>query len=89
VDCLANVVNDAVGTNLDPNFFQQLGREPLRLGRQFTLGAGFPAADDELPAFFYTEPLAPPNRTARLHGAEVHDIYARMDKVGTEGVPDK
>jgi hypothetical protein len=24
-----------------------------------------------------------------FHGAEMHDIYARMDDVGTEGVPDK
>jgi hypothetical protein len=40
-------------------------------------------------SFFYPEPLAPPNCTARLHGAEGHDIYARLDKVGTEGVPDK
>jgi hypothetical protein len=24
-----------------------------------------------------------------FHGAEVHDIYACMDDVGTEGVPDK
>ena len=89
MDCLANAVNDAVGTNLDPNFFQQLGRKALRRERQLNLAVGFTAADDELPAFFSTEPLAPPHRTAQLHGAEVHDIYARMDKVGTEGVPDK
>ena len=60
----------------------------LRLKRQFNLAAGFTAADDELPAFFSNEPLAPTNRTARFHGAEGHDIYARMDNVGTEGVPD-
>jgi len=89
VDFLANAVNDAVGTNLDPNFFQRLGRETLRLERQLNLAVGFPAVDDELPAFFTNEPLAPTNRTARFHGAEVHDIYARMDNVGTEGVPDK
>ena len=72
-----------------PNFFQQLGRETLRLPRQFTLSAGFTTADDALPAFFSNEPLAPTNRTARFHGARVHDSDARMDNVGTEGVPDK
>ena len=45
--------NDAVGTNLDPNFFQQLGRETLRLERACNLAAGFTEADDALPAFFY------------------------------------
>jgi len=89
VDFLANAVNDAVGTNLDPTFFQQLGRETLQLERQFNLAAGFTEADDELPAFFYEEALAPTDRTARFHAPEVHDIYARMDEVGTEGVPDQ
>jgi aldehyde:ferredoxin oxidoreductase len=89
VDFLAKAVNDAVGTTLEPNFFQQIGRETLRLEREFNLAAGFTAADDELPTFFYSEPLVPTNRTARFHAAEVHDIYARMDDVGTEGVPDQ
>jgi aldehyde:ferredoxin oxidoreductase len=89
VDFLANAVNDAVGTELDPNFFQQLGRETLQLEREFNLAAGFTQVDDELPAFFYEESLAPTDRTARFHGPEVHDIYERMDDVGTEGVPDQ
>jgi aldehyde:ferredoxin oxidoreductase len=89
VDFLANAVNDAIGTTLEPNFFQQLGRETLQLERQFNLAAGFTAADDELPAFFYHEPLEPTQRTARFHGADVSEIYEHMDEVGTEGVPDK
>ena len=89
VDFLANAINDALGTSLEPNFFQQLGRETLRLEREFNLAAGFTAADDELPAFFYQEPLAPTHRTARFHGSEVFDIYTHMDEVGTEGVPDQ
>jgi aldehyde:ferredoxin oxidoreductase len=89
VDFLANAINDALGTHLEPTFFQQLGRDTLKLERAFNLAAGFTEADDELPAFFYTEPLAPTHRTARFHASEVHDIYARMDGVGTEGVPDQ
>jgi aldehyde:ferredoxin oxidoreductase len=61
----------------------------LKLERPFNLAVGFTAADDELPAFLYHEPLAPTHRAARFHVAEVHDIYARMDHGGTEGVPDK
>ena len=89
VDFLANAVNDAVGTTLEPDFFQKLGRETLQLERTFNVAAGFTAADDELPAFFYQEPLQPTERTARFHGAEVFDIYSHMDEVGTEGVPDQ
>ncbi len=89
VDFLANAVNDAIGTTLEPNFFQQLGHETLQLERQLNLAAGFTEADDELPAFFYNEPLEPTQRTARFHGAEVFEIYEHLDEVGTEGVPDK
>ena len=86
---LAEAVNAAIGTTLTPHFFQQLGRETLLLEREFNRAAGFTKADDELPAFFYHEPLAPTDRTARFHAAEVHAIYEHMDEVGTEGVPDQ
>ena len=86
---LAEAVNAAIGTTLTPHFFQQLGRETLLLEREFNRAAGFTAADDELPAFFYHEPLAPTQRAARFHAAEVHAIYEHMDDVGTEGVPDQ
>ena len=86
---LADAINAAHGTDLKPTFFHELGREVLRLEREFNLAAGFTDADDELPAFFYDEALPPTARTARFHGAEVHDIYDRLDGVGTMGVPDE
>ncbi|MCB0197907.1 MAG: hypothetical protein KDJ65_38535, partial [Anaerolineae bacterium] len=45
------------------------------LEREFNRQAGFDVADDELPEFFYTEPLHPKNRTARFHAPDVHSIY--------------
>ena len=33
----------------------------------FNRAAGFTEADDELPAFFYDEPLPPSNKAARHH----------------------
>jgi aldehyde:ferredoxin oxidoreductase len=89
IDFLAQAINDAIGTHLDPTFFQQLGRQTLQLELEFNRAAGFTEADDELPAFFYEEPLAPTQRTARFHAADVHEIYTHMDEVGTEGVPDQ
>ncbi len=89
VDFLANAINDALGTDLQPTFFHKIGREVLLLEREFNIAAGFTAADDDLPQFFYDEPLAPTNQAARFHGTDVFDIYNRLDGVGTQGVPDE
>jgi aldehyde:ferredoxin oxidoreductase len=89
IDFLAQAINDAIGTHLEPTFFQEIGRQTLQFELEFNRAAGFTEADDELPAFFYEEPLAPTQRTARFHAADVHEIYTHMDEVGTEGVPDQ
>ena len=78
LEFMTNAINNAVGTTLEPSFFNELGRETLLLEAEFNRQAGFTAADDELPAFFYTEPVAPTDQVARFHGEEVHDIYARI-----------
>jgi aldehyde:ferredoxin oxidoreductase len=75
---LANAINAAHGTSLTPPFFEALGRETLRLEREFNRQAGFTERDDELPAFFYEEALPPTNHVARFHGADVHRIYERL-----------
>lgn len=89
VDWLAQAMNEAIGSDIKPTFFHELGRETLMLEREFNLAAGFTAEDDELPQFFYDEELKPSNQAARFHGQEVHDIYEHMDGVGTMDVPDK
>jgi aldehyde:ferredoxin oxidoreductase len=75
---IANAINGALGTNLTKDFFPALGRETLKLEREFNRRAGFTEKDDELPAFFYNEPLAPTNHVARFHGQDVHDMYERL-----------
>ncbi len=75
-DFLAQAINDAHGVMLDGDFFVELGREALRLEREFNRQAGFLLDDDELPTFFYDEPLAPANRAARFHG---QDLTAAID----------
>ena len=75
---IANAANAAHGTNLSKEFFAELGRETLRLERDFNTSAGFTDKDDELPEFFYSEPLAPTNHVARFHGPDVHGMYERM-----------
>jgi aldehyde:ferredoxin oxidoreductase len=75
---LANALNAAHGTSLTKDFFAALGGETLRLEREFNRQAGFTEKDDELPEFFYTEPLPPTNHVARFHGADVHRMYDRL-----------
>lgn len=75
LDFMVNAVNNALGTELDESFFIDLGTETLRMEREFNIKAGFTSADDDLPEFFYSEPLAPTKQTARFHGEEVHPIY--------------
>jgi aldehyde:ferredoxin oxidoreductase len=75
---LTNAINAAHGTTLTPDFFEALGRDALRLEKEFNRQAGFTEKDDELPAFFYTEALPPTNHVARFHGADVHQMYERL-----------
>ncbi|MFK7800518.1 MAG: aldehyde ferredoxin oxidoreductase C-terminal domain-containing protein [Anaerolineae bacterium] len=84
---MADAINSALGTDLEPTFFHQLGRETIELENQFNLAAGFTAEDDDLPQFFYDEALKPTGQTARFHGTDVHDKYADLDNVVAVGVP--
>jgi aldehyde:ferredoxin oxidoreductase len=71
-ELLVTALNDAHGTHLDASFMRKLGMEALKMEWEFNRTAGFTEKDDELPEFFYTEPLAPTNRTARHRSAEVN-----------------
>jgi len=75
---LANALNAAHGTSFTKDFFEELGREALKLEAEFNRRAGFTEKDDELPAFFYQESLPPTDHVARFHGADVHGMYERL-----------
>jgi len=72
LELITTALNDALGTDLDVEFFARLGLETLKLEIQFNEQAGFTEPDDELPAFFYDNPLPPTDKTARHHSAEVN-----------------
>ena len=71
-ELIVTALNDAHGTDLDTSFIQTLGLEALRMEWEFNKAAGLTEDDDELPAFFYTEALAPSGKTARHHSAQVN-----------------
>src|SRR5438477_635565 len=78
---LVNAINAAHGTSLTKDFFEPLGRDALRLEYEFNRRAGFTEKDDELPEFFYSEPLPPTDHVARFHGPDVHAMYERLPAV--------
>ena len=71
-ELIVTALNDAHGTKLDTSFLQTLGMEALRMEWEFNRAAGFTEKDDELPEFFYDEPLAPSNKAARHRSAEIN-----------------
>ncbi|HJM49584.1 MAG TPA: aldehyde ferredoxin oxidoreductase C-terminal domain-containing protein [Alphaproteobacteria bacterium] len=71
---LVDTINAAFGTALEASFVPALGVEALKLEDQFNKAAGFTVEDDELPAFFVTEALAPTGKTARHEAAEINAI---------------
>jgi len=75
---ITDAINAAQGTSLTPAFFAALGQETLKLEYEFNKRAGFTEKDDELPKFFYEEPLPPTNHVARFHGADVHRMYEAL-----------
>ncbi len=75
---LTAALNAAHGTSLTKEFFEALGRDALRMEKEFNRQAGFTEKDDELPEFFYNEPVPPTNHVARFHAADVHRMYERL-----------
>ena len=69
---IADTLNGAFDLGIEPHFLEDLGRETIRLERQFNRDAGFGVADDALPDFFTEEALAPSNKRARLAAEEVN-----------------
>ena len=85
LDLVMGAVNNAIGTDLAPDFYKQIGVETLRFEEAFNRDAGFDEADDELPDFFYDEALEPTGKTARHHAAEVREHRAAwLEKTGGE-----
>ena len=73
-EMIINAVNAAFDAGLDMEFFEELGRETIRMEKSFNTAAGFNEEDDELPEFFYSEPLTPSGKTARHRSADVNRV---------------
>jgi aldehyde:ferredoxin oxidoreductase len=58
---ISEFINARYGWGVPVTFLQDLGRESLKLEREFNRLAGFTKADDRLPEFMTREPLPPLN----------------------------
>jgi aldehyde:ferredoxin oxidoreductase len=77
-ELVTDMLNAAYGTDLEPDWVAELGREVIDIEREFNRRAGLTAAADRLPRFFTEEPLAP-------HG-EVFDVPdEELDVIWEEG----
>jgi len=59
LDMVLAMTNAHLGTDVDADWYTELGRDTLRKERDFNVRAGFTAVDDRLPDFFEEEPLLP------------------------------
>jgi len=59
LDTILAMTNAHLGTNVDADWYTELGKEILHKERDFNTRAGFTAVDDRLPDFFEEEPLPP------------------------------
>jgi len=58
-ETVSALLNARYGWDVDTSILQNLGKETLKLEREFNRLAGFTAADDRLPEWFTREPLPP------------------------------
>ena len=70
---ISDAINSAHDAGMEPDDIVEMGRETLRFEHEFNVQAGFTLADDELPEFFTTEPLAPTNKVSGLRSADVNE----------------
>jgi len=72
---LLDMLNAFYGTELTGDGVVELGKKVLSAERDFNKRAGFTAADDRLPRFFYTDPIEPHNQTFSVSDEELDTVF--------------
>ena len=68
------------GRSFSSNVLQELGRETIRLEREFNRRAGFTPADDRLPEWMTREPLPPHNSVFDVPEEDLDGIFDDLDQ---------
>jgi len=70
-----DLVNGRYGWGVGDDYLQQVGRETLRLEREFNRRAGFTAAHDRLPEWMTSEPLPPVDTVFDVPAEELDTLF--------------
>jgi aldehyde:ferredoxin oxidoreductase len=74
-DTIRDLVKGQHGIDLGEEPLKTLGRETLKLEREFNKAAGFGAADDRLPEWMTLEPLPPTNAVFDVPAEDLDHIF--------------
>lgn len=69
------LLNARYGWDVDESILQELGRETLKLEREFNRRAGFTSADDRLPEWMTREPVAPTNAVFDVSEEDLDHVF--------------
>ena len=72
---LIDMLNAFYGLNLTADDVVALGKNVLKMERDFNARAGFTAKHDRLPEYFKKEPLPPHNVTFQVTDADLDKVY--------------
>jgi len=72
---LLDLLNAFYGLQLDANGVVDLGKNILKMEREFNMKAGFTAEHDRLPRFFKTDPLPPHGALFEVKDEELDSLY--------------
>jgi aldehyde:ferredoxin oxidoreductase len=72
---LIDLLNSFYGLNLKADDVTALGKNILKMERDFNAAAGFTAIHDRLPEYFHNEPIAPHNVTFDIKDEDLDKVF--------------
>ena len=75
-DAIGEMMTAHTGKTWGADELMQLGKETLTMERLYNEAAGFTAADDRLPAFFYEDKLPPHDVVFTVSDADLDSVYS-------------
>jgi aldehyde:ferredoxin oxidoreductase len=74
-EVIPDLLNARYGWQVGADILQVLGKETIKLEREFNRRAGFTAADDRIPEYMRTEPLPPHNSVFDASESDLDSIF--------------
>ena len=84
ITAMHEMVEAHTGDTWGVDDLMQLGREVLTMERLYNARAGFTAADDRLPAFFYEEKLPPHNVVFEVSDDDLDSVFDFVDETAVQ-----